>query len=191
MMALTDASRHDWLEGRGPTLTLIGFQDDATRQILAAHFQLEAENTLGYLRALRAMITTHGVPLSLYRDRDGIFQRNDAHWTLAEQLAGKQSPTQLGRTLEELGIEQIPAYSPQAKGRIERAWRTCQDRLVSELRLARANTLPEANAVLAQSCADYNQVRMAGSVLKCPDDRKNRVVSAQATYASGGSAVGS
>jgi transposase len=157
MMALTDASRHHWLEGRGPALTLIGFQDDATGQILAAHFQLEAENTVGYLRALRSMISTHGVPLSLYRDRHSIFQRNDPHWTLAEQLAGKQSPTQLGRALEQLGIQQIPAYSPQAKGRIERTWRTCQDRLVSELRLARAATLVQANAVLARFCADYNQ----------------------------------
>jgi transposase len=157
MMALTDASRHDWLEGRGPELTLIGFQDDATAQILAAHFQREAENTLGYLRALHAMITTHGIPLSLYRDRHSIFQRNDAHWTLAEQLAGKQAPTQLGRALEELGIQQIPARSPQAKGRIERVWRTCQDRLVSELRLARATTLPQANTVLARFCADYNR----------------------------------
>jgi hypothetical protein len=138
-------------------LTLIGFQDDATGQILAAHFQLEAENTLGYLRALHAMIATHGVPLSLYRDRHSIFQRNDPHWTLAEQLAGKQSPTQLGRALDELGIEQIPAYSPQAKGRIERAWRTFQDRLVSELRLAGATTLAQANAVLARFCADYNR----------------------------------
>ena len=108
MMALTDPSRHDWLQGRGPQLTLIGFQDDATSQILAAHFQLEAENTVGYLRSLHTMITTHGIPLSLYRDRHSIFQRNDAHWTLAEQLAGKQSPTQLGRALEELGIQQIP-----------------------------------------------------------------------------------
>src|ERR1039458_2762591 len=157
MMALTDASRHDWLEDRGPERTLIGFQDDAPSRILAAHFQLEAENTLGYLRSLRTMITTHGIPLSLYRDRHSIFQRNDAHWTLAEQLAGKQTPTQLGRALEELGIQQIPAYSPQAKGRIERAWRTFQDRLVSELRLAHATTLGQANAVLARFCADYNQ----------------------------------
>jgi hypothetical protein len=157
MMALTDASRHDWLEGRGPMLTLIGFQDDATGQILAAHFQLQAENTLGYLRALHAMIAAHGVPLSLYRDRHSIFQRNDPHWTLAEQLAGKQAPTQLGRALDQLGIQQIPAYSPQAKGRIERAWRTCQDRLVSELRLAQAATLEQANAGLARFCADYNQ----------------------------------
>jgi transposase len=157
MMALTDASRHDWLEGRGPQLTLIAFQDDATGQILAAHFQLEAENTLGYLRALRSMIATHGIPLSLYRDRHSIFQRNDAHWTLAEQLAGKQTPTQLGRALEELGIQQIPAYSPQAKGRIERVWRTGQDRLVSELRLAQAATVQQANGVLARFCADHKQ----------------------------------
>jgi len=156
-MVLTDASRHDWLEGRGPQLTLIGFQDDATSQILSAHFQLEAENTLGYFRAVHAMVSTHGVPLSVYRDRHGIFQRNDPHWTVAEQLAGKQCPTQLGRALEELGIQPIPAYSPQAKGRIERAWRTCQDRLVSELRLARACDLDSANQVLARFCADYNQ----------------------------------
>jgi hypothetical protein len=103
------------------------------------------------------MITSHGIPLSLYRDRHAIFQRNDSHWTLAEQLAGKQSPTQLGRALDQLGIEQIPAYSPQAKGRIERAWRTFQDRLVSELRLAHATTLQQANTVLARFCADYNQ----------------------------------
>jgi hypothetical protein len=103
------------------------------------------------------MVTTHGVPLSLYRDRHGIFQRNDVHWTLAEQLAGKQTPTQLGRALEELGIQQIPAYSPQAKGRIERAWRTCQDRLLSELRLAQACDRDSANQVLARFCADYNQ----------------------------------
>jgi transposase len=156
MMVLTDASRHDWLEGRGPQLTLVGFQDDATSQILAARFQLEPENTLGYLRLLHTMITAHGLPLSLYRDRHNIFQRNDAHWT-AEELSGKQSPTQLGRALQELGIEQIPAYSPQAKGRIERAWRTCQDRLVSELRLAHATTLLQVNTVLQRFCAEYNR----------------------------------
>src|ERR1700682_6083121 len=157
MMTLTDASRHDWLEGRGPELTLIGFQDDATAQILAAHFQREAENTVGYLLALHAMITAHGVPLSLYRDRHSIFQRNDSHWTLAEQLAGKQAPTPLGRALDELGIEQIPAYSAQAKGRIERAWRTFHDRLTSELRLFHPRTSEQANVVLAQFCANYNR----------------------------------
>jgi len=157
LMVLTDASRHDWLEGRGPKLTLIGFQDDATSHILAAQFQREPENALGYLSCLYTMITTHGVPLSLYRDRHSIFQRNDPHWTVEEELAGKQLPTHAGRALEDLGIQQIPANSPQAKGRIERAWRTFQDRLVSELRLAGAATLEQANQVLAPFVADYNR----------------------------------
>jgi transposase len=204
MMVLTDASRHDWLEGRGPAFTLIGLQDDATGQILAAHFQLEAENTVGYLRALHAMITAHDVPLSLYHDRHSIFQRNDSHWTLAEQLAGKQAPTQLGHALQQLGIQQIPAYSPQAKGRIERAWRTCQDRLVSELRLARATTLEQANAVLARFCADYNQrfARPAAhaasdfrrlprrfDLARCLSLRYQRVVAADHTVALGAQSI--
>lgn len=156
-MALTDARSPDWLQGRGPELTLVGFPDDATPRILAAHFQLEPENTLGDLRSLHTMIATHGIPLSLYPDRHAIFQRNDSPWTLAQPLAGKQSPPQLGRAGEELGSPPIPAYSPPAKGRIERAWRTFQDRLVGELRLAHAPTLEQAHAVLARFCADDNQ----------------------------------
>ena len=114
-MVLADASRHDWLEGRGPAMTLMGFQDDATGQMLAAQFQLEYEDTWGYLRRLREMVERYGIPLSLYRDRHSTFQRNDQHWTTEEQLAGRQTPTQLGRALEELGIQQIAALSPQTK----------------------------------------------------------------------------
>jgi transposase len=157
MMLQADASRHDWLEGRGPRLTLIGFQDDATSQVLAARFQLEPENAVGYLCCLGQLITTHGVPLSLYRDRHSIFQRNDPHWTPQEELLGHQFPTQVGQALELLGIQQIPAHSPQAKGRIERLWRTFQDRLISELRLANACTLEQANRVLAAFCVDFNR----------------------------------
>jgi len=156
MMVLTDASREDWLERRGPALTLIGYQDDATGQVLVCHFQLEPEDTLGYLRQLRALVERYGVPLSLYRDQHGAFQRNDKHWTMEEQMAGRQAPTQLGRVLEELGIESIRALSPQAKGRIERLWKTFQDRLKSELRLAGAATLEQANAVLERFRQDYN-----------------------------------
>lgn len=87
-------------------------------------------------------------------------QRNDSHWSVAEQLAGHQFPTQVGRALEELGIEAIVARSPQAKGRIERTWRTFQDRLISELRLTKAATLEQATAVLSQFLAEYN-VRFA------------------------------
>lgn len=157
MMVLTDASREDWLEGRGPALTLIGYQDDATGQVLACGFQLQPEDTLGYLRQLRALVERHGVPLSLYRDQHGTLQRNDKHWTMEEQMAGRQTPTQLGRVLEELGIESIRALSPQAKGRIERLWKTFQDRLKSELRLAGAATVEHANAVLERFRQDYNR----------------------------------
>jgi len=157
MMVLCDASREDWLEGRGPVLTLIGYQDDATGQVLAARFQWEPEDTVGYLRQLRVMVERYGVPLSLYRDQHGAFQRNDKHWTLEEELAGRQSPTQLGGVLEELGSQSLRALSPQAKGRIERLWKTFQDRLKSELRLGQARTVEQANAVLERFVEDYNR----------------------------------
>ncbi|MDQ6664540.1 MAG: hypothetical protein M3Z23_09115 [Acidobacteriota bacterium] len=92
MMALADASRHDWLEQRGPLLTLMGFRDDATSQVLAVYFQPGPEDTAGYLRTLRAMVEHHGIPVSLYRDRHGTFQPNDPYWTIEEQLAGRQAP---------------------------------------------------------------------------------------------------
>ena len=157
LMLLADASRHPWLEDRGPRLTLLGLQDDATSRVLAARFQLEPENALGYFYLLQQLVATYGVPLSLYRDRHSIFQRNDPHWSLAEELAGQQFPTQVGRALDELGIQQIPAHSPQAKGRIERMWRTFQDRLCSELRLVGAATCEQANAVLQSFVAEFNQ----------------------------------
>jgi transposase len=155
-MLQTDGSRHDWLEGRGPDLTLLGFIDDATGKVPVARFQEEAEDAVGYLRLLRIQVEQIGVPLSLYRDQHGIFQRNDDHWSLEEQLQGEQSPTQVGRALRELGISSIPARSPQAKGRIERLWRTFQDRLCSELRLAGAATLEQANQILQRFLVEYN-----------------------------------
>lgn len=157
MMLQADASRHDWLQGRGPRLTLLGFQDDATSRIVAARFQLEPENAVGYFHCLHSLLTTYGIPLSLYRDRHSIFQRNDPNWTVEEELSGQQFPTQVGHALEELGIQQIPANSPQAKGRIERTWRTLQDRLISELRLAQACNLEQANVVLAAFCLDFER----------------------------------
>jgi len=157
MMVLTDASRHDWLEGRGPALTMVGWIDDATGKVPSARFQLEPEDSAGYLRTLRHLVESRGIPWSVYRDQHGTFQRNDDHWSVAEQLAGRQLPTQVGRALEELGIESIAARSPQAKGRVERLWKTFQDRLVSELRLAGAGTREQANATLELFLADYNQ----------------------------------
>jgi len=151
-----DASPHDWLEGRGPQLTLLGFQDDATSKVVGAEF-FDSESALGYFRLFRNVLRRYGVPLALYGDRCGVFVRNDDHWTVEEQLAGRRQPTQFGRALEQLGVTFIAAQSPQAKGRIERLWGVFQDRLVSELRLAQASNLASANAVLRRFLADFNR----------------------------------
>ncbi len=151
-----DGSPHDWLEGRGPFLAVLGMQDDATGKILAAQF-FPSETTFGYLCLLHQLVSRYGVPLALYGDHSGIFVRNDDYWTVEEQLAGKRQPTQFGRALAQLGISFIPANSPQAKGRVERLWGVLQDRLTSELRLAQAQDLDSANAVLRQFITDYNR----------------------------------
>ena len=155
-MLQVDGSPHDWLEGRGEPLTLLGFQDDATGKVVGAEF-FPTETAHGYFRVWRGVLRRYGVPLSLYGDRCGVFVRNDDHWTLDEQLAGRQQPTQFGRALEQLGVTFIPANSPQAKGRIERLWGVFQDRLRSELRLAGANDLASANRVLRRFLPDYNR----------------------------------
>lgn len=156
MLLQWDGSRHDWLEGRGPWLTLVGAIDDATGTAPAARFRLQ-EDAQGYLLVLRDILRTKGSPLAIYRDRHGIFERREREaWTLAEELAGDRVPTQVGRALAELDIESIPAHSPQAKGRIERLWGTFQDRLVIELRLAEAGTLEEADRVLQRFLPRYD-----------------------------------
>ena len=141
-----------WLEGRGPAGMLLGAVDDATTEILALHFR-PTEDVHGYATLFRQLFTRHGLPLAVYGDRLNLLVRNDRHWSLAEQLAGVQGPTHLGRMLQDLGI----GYSPQAKGRIERLWATLQDRLVSELRLRRIATVAAAEAYLPAFIADFNR----------------------------------
>lgn len=151
-----DGSPHDWLEGRGPRLTALGMQDDASGKILAAAF-FPTETAQGYFHLLQSLLRRCGVPTAFYGDRSGVFVRHDDFWTLEEQLAGQRQPTQFGRALAELGITFIAAQSPQAKGRVERLWGVLQDRLVSELRLAEACDLDSANRVLRRFVADYNR----------------------------------
>lgn len=156
-MLLWDGSPHRWLEDRGPRLCLMAAMDDATSELLpGAHF-VEQECVAGYLGVLKAIASEHGLPWSIYMDQHGSLKRNDDCWTLAEELRGKQDPTQVGMALEALEIEPIYALSPQAKGRVERLWGTLQDRLVSELRLAGACTLEQANAVLELYRMDHNR----------------------------------
>ena len=121
-LVLIDGSRHDWLEGRGPVFTLVGAIDDATSRILALAVR-EREDMHGYMAMLGQVLDLHGVPVALYGDRFAALVRNDDHWSVEEQLAGRQRPTLFGQLLEELGIRFIAAHSPQAKGRVERLWK--------------------------------------------------------------------
>jgi transposase len=156
MLLQVDGSAHDWLEGRGPSLTLLAAIDDATGEVVAALFRDE-EDAHGYMLLLQSVITTHGIPLAIYSDRHSIFVHTEsATETIEEQLAGQRNRTQVGRLLDDLGIELILALSPQAKGRIERLWGTFQDRLVSELRLAKAANRTQANAVLQTILPQHN-----------------------------------
>lgn len=156
MLLQVDGSRHDWLEGRGPWLTLIGGIDDATGTVPFACFR-EQEDAEGYLLLLQGVIERKGLPLALYSDRHSIFSVNTPHpQTIEEQLAGEQPRTQVARALEELGIRLVLAHSPQAKGRVERLWGTFQDRLLTELRLAGASTIEDAKAVLASFLPRFN-----------------------------------
>jgi hypothetical protein len=117
----------------------------------------DVEDAHGYFLLLKEIIQTKGVPMTLYSDRHSIFVRSPREKeSLEEQLRGKAEPTQFGRAMEELGIGLLLALSPQAKGRIERLWRTFQDRLVSELRLAEASTMEEANKVLHSFLPPFN-----------------------------------
>ena len=154
MMIQIDASIHDWLEGRGPKLSLVGGKDDATNVVWAL-FE-EAESTWAYFHLMEAIFTDQGLPLSLYSDRHTIFY-SPREPTVLEQLKNTGPLTQFGRAMQELGVSVIPAYSPQAKGRIENQWKTFQDRLVVELRLANASSLEEANKVLKDFLVAYNK----------------------------------
>jgi transposase len=154
MLLQIDGSPFHWLEERGPKADLLGAIDDASGMILFLLFR-PTEDQVGYLLLLRSIALSHGLPMSLYHDRHTIL-RSPKRPTLEEQLAGQPPMSQIQRVMAELGIESIPAYSPQAKGRIERLWGTLQDRLTKELRLAGITTLDAANAFLPGFIARYN-----------------------------------
>jgi transposase len=154
MLLQIDGSPFDWLEGRGPKASLIGAIDDATGQVLFLHFR-PTEDQIGYLLLLRTVAQRYGLPMAIYHDRHTIL-RSPKKATLEEELAGQTPMSQLQRVMAALGIEAIAAYSPQAKGRIERLWRTLQDRLTKELRLQGITTLEQANAFLPGFIQRYN-----------------------------------
>ncbi len=154
MMLQIDASVHDWLEGRGPRITLVGVIDDATGRVWALF--VESESTWAYLELMRKVFRSNGVPLSLYSDRHTIFH-STREPTVIEQLQALRPLTQFGRAMEEMGVAIIKAWSPQAKGRIERLWGTFQDRLIVEMRLAEINDLNQANKFLVGYLRKHNK----------------------------------
>jgi transposase len=153
IMLQIDASPHNWLQGRGPWLTLVGAKDDATGYTWCTF--VESETTWSYLELMRDIFVSHGLPLSLYSDRHSIFHALREP-TILEQLHDSPPLTQFGRAMNELGISIIKAWSPQAKGRIERLWGVLQDRLVVELRLRKAKDMQQANEVLKTFLPEYN-----------------------------------
>ena len=160
LMLIFDGSPHDWLEGRGPKLHLVGAIDDATGSMPWASFE-NAETTEAYMGLLAEITKRQGVPASVYVDRHSIFVTTRKSWALEEELQGHRQPTQVGRALQQLGISLILAKSPQAKGRVERLWQTLQDRLISELRLRGIATKQEANAYLQQEFMHEFNARFA------------------------------
>ncbi len=156
-MVLWDGSPHPWFGRDLPPCCLMAAIDDATGKLLAARF-FPFEGSAGYFWLLKEMIKKYGIPMMIYQDRHGSLHRNDPHWSLEEQLAGRQEPTQVGLALEALGIEPISALSPQAKGRIEKLFATLQDRLGAELRLKEIVTMEEANRFLQSTfLKDFNR----------------------------------
>lgn len=154
-----DASPHDWFEGRGPKCNLVSFIDDATGQVTALF--APSETTASYFQLLYAYIQEHGRPQALYVDKNSIFKTS-------HKKTGEAGPTQFGRALRDLDIGLICAHSPQAKGRIERSYKTFQDRVVKEMRLAEVNTIEEANEFLSWYLPLYN-----GRFSKAPSSEEN------------------
>ena len=143
-----DGSPHDWFEGRGPRCTLIVFIDDATGELMALRFA-PAETTWAYMQTLQAYLNQHGRPVALYSDKHSIFRIN--HPEHEGEL------TQFSRALKTLDIAPIHANTPQAKGRVERANQTLQDRLVKEMRLRAISDINTANTFLPAFIEHYNQ----------------------------------
>lgn len=145
-----DGCDHDWFEDRGPRCTLLVYVDDATSRLMELQF-VESETTFAYFASTRRYLERHGKPVAFYSDRHSIF------YISKRDGVGGERVTQFGRALYELNIESLCANSSPAKGRVERAHLTLQDRLVKELRLRGISTLEAANGYLPTFMADYNR----------------------------------
>ncbi len=159
MLVQLDGSYHQWLGDNSPPFTLLLAVDDATGEVVNALF-CNHEDSRSYFLLMQNLLRLRGIPLAIYTDRHAVFKHKSEYRPTG-------TPTQFGRAMEELGIQMIFALSPQAKGRVERASGTFQDRLITELRLAGATTMEQAKAVLKQFLPRFN--RRFQVPAQCPD----------------------
>lgn len=153
-MVQADGSHHDWFEGRGPWCVLMGQIDDATSKVSAEFHNYEG--TLPFMASFKSYIEDKGIPISVYIDRHTTYKSNKKP-SIEDELENREPLTQVGRALEELGVDVIFAHSAQAKGRVERLFRTFQDRLVKEMRLRKIKSTEEGNRFLKEYLPVYNK----------------------------------
>jgi transposase len=154
-MVQLDGSHHDWFQGRGPVCVLMAYVDDATGGVFARFY--EYEGTIPAMDSFKRYIKRYGVPQSVYLDRHSTYKATVHYQTIEDQLEDRQLMSQFERSLQELGVKVIHAYSPQAKGRVERLFGTFQDRVLHEMRLAGVNNYEEGNKFLVSYLPKYNR----------------------------------
>lgn len=169
-MLQMDGSHHDWFEGRGERCVLMGYIDDATSRVYARFY--DHEGTFPAMDSFKHYAIKYGLPASIYLDRHAAYQ-SKGQATIEEELAGRLPMTQFARALEEFGVRLIFAQSPQAKGRIERLFKTFQDRLIKEMRLEGIKRIVEANAFLEEYLKVFN--KQFGVMPKHGDDMHRRI----------------
>jgi hypothetical protein len=160
-----DGSHHKWFEDRGPESVLMGFIDDATGSVYARFY--EYEGTIPAMDLMKRYIRKHGIPISLYMDNHSTY-KSQKKATIEDELAGREPLSQFERGVKELGMKFIHARSPQAKGRIERLFKTFQDRVIKEMRLANIGTITEGNKFLRGYLPKYS--KKFGVMAKEPTD---------------------
>jgi DNA-binding Lrp family transcriptional regulator len=153
-MVQMDGSHHDWFEGRGPECVLMAYIDDATNRVYCRFY--EYEGTIPAMDSFKRYIKKYGIPMSIYFDKHTTY-KSTAEPTIEEEINGEEPLSEFGRALEELGVQRIYAHSPQAKGRIERLFKTLQDRLIKEMRLKGIKSVEEANKFLKTYLPKYNK----------------------------------
>lgn len=154
-MEQVDGSHHDWFENRGPKCVLMGYIDDANNNVFARFHH--SEGTFPFMDSFKRYVRKYGLPQSVYMDRHPAYKVNNGEPSIEDQLNNREPESQVQRALGELGVEVTFAYSPQAKGRIERLFRTFQDRLVKEMRLKGIKSVEEGNKFLKRYLPIYNK----------------------------------